>query len=721
MNDETGKPYSVEKLNQMYDQSERTDTDLFAEMRSNILLVAGDHYTKRTSKFFARLRNTNRLSETQKLRITKNHIHKITRHYRNSIMSKVPGVAVRPQNEMEMQDRKTAELNQAVWDDAKNRYKLTEKKRQWCSDFVEIGEVAVKIFYDPSAGYLKGYAPEMDDSGQPQVDPMTGEMVPDKEKPIFTGDFKFERVPTYDLLRSPYAKTMDESEYIIYRKMVDKQVLKKTYADDEEKLKFIEESSKEAFVVFESQKNQYNAETQEILVKEYYFRPSLIHPEGYFYIATNSGILAEGPLPYGKFPIVWKGFDDFSGTPRARSIIKVARPYQAEINRAASQMATHQISVGDDKIVYQSGTKLAPGALLPGVRGITYQGAPPQILPGREGSQFVSYIEQNIREMYEACMLDEINKDEAANMDPYTMLFRSASQQQRFSQYTEKFEEFLREVCELFLDLARYYMADDEVIKAVGKSEAINVSEFKQTEKLCFKISVEAQSESVDTKMGRQLTLNHVLQYVGKQLNTQEIGRVLKSMPFVNKDSIFDDLTIDQDNVENDMLAIERGEMPAEPSPYANNEYYEKRLTHRMKQADFRMLDPQKQQSYQQLLQEHQQQMKDKQQALLDAKNEYIPIGGALITCQMQMRDPENPEKSKQVRVPYQALDWLIQMLEKQGAGLDILEQMDPGSVNQMYGQQGPPQGALPGLQPGQADALPPQGVGVGATPGQYN
>jgi len=310
VNSDESKSHDIDKLNNLYVTSERVDNDLFAEMRSNILLVAGQHYTKRTSKFFARLRNTNRLSEVQKLRITKNHIHKITRHYRNSILSKVPGVAIKPQNDLEMQDRKSAELNQAIWDDAKDRYNLRQEKRGWCADFVEIGEVAVKMFFDPTAGYLKGYEQDIDDIGEPKVD-MEGQPIPDKTRPVFSGAIKFEKIPCYDLLRSPFAKNMADSEYLIYRKMVDKKVLKENYAGDPDKLKMITESEKETYVVFESQKAHYAANKTEILVMEYYFKPSVLYPEGYYYITTDAGILDEGPFPYGLNPIIWEGFDVF--------------------------------------------------------------------------------------------------------------------------------------------------------------------------------------------------------------------------------------------------------------------------------------------------------------------------------------------------------------------------------------------------------------------------
>jgi hypothetical protein len=244
------------------------------------------------------------------------------------------------------------------------------------------------------------------------------------------------------------------------------------------------------------------------LVRYHFFRPCKQYPQGYYYISTERGILEEAEIPFGIYPIIWQGFDTYSTNPRGYSIIKVARPYQAEINRASSQAATHQITVGDDKIIYQGGTKMAPGALLPGVRGITYQGAAPQILPGRDGGQFLPYIESQISEMYSACMLEEINMEkESGQIDPYTLLFRSASSKVKFSRYIEKVEAFMKEFCQVTLELAKHYLPDDAFIQAVGKSEAINIQEFRATVPLSYQIKVEEQSADISDRLGQQLAL----------------------------------------------------------------------------------------------------------------------------------------------------------------------------------------------------------------------
>lgn len=140
-----------------------------------------------------------------------------------------------------------------------------------------------------------------------------------------------------------------------------------------------------------------------------------------------------------------------------------------------------------------------------------------------------------------------------------------------------------------------------------------------------------------------------------------------------------------------------------------------------MKQADFRYLNPQIQDMYRQTLQYHEGEIARKEQAMIDAKNEFVPIGGAMITCSMHLPDPTNPGKTKQVRVPYQALDWLVKNLEKQGMAQERLEDMNAGSMaditqQMLAGRQGAQQ--LPGGDPNKQmigmDGQPPVDAMVG-------
>ena len=212
----------IAELNKLYSDAESIDSDLFAEQRSNILLVSGDHYTKKNSRFLNRLRDSKELSQEQRVRLTKNHIQKISKTYINNILAHAPTAKCFAKNEDEAQDQKAAELHNAVLEDIKRTHKLKSKAREWCTDFFNIGEVAVEVIYDYSVGSFRGFKTDLD--------PETGLPVESKD-PIFSGDLVFKRIFGFDLLRAPEAKSMADSPYLIVREMMSTKVLKDLEGD----------------------------------------------------------------------------------------------------------------------------------------------------------------------------------------------------------------------------------------------------------------------------------------------------------------------------------------------------------------------------------------------------------------------------------------------------------------------------------------------------------
>src|SRR4051812_35147657 len=116
-----GQPLTINELNPLYSDSEQVDSELFAEQRSNILLVAGDHFSKKSSRFWNRIREAKDISDETKLRLTQNHLHKICRTYVNAIISYAPGAGISPRNPSELQDQKAAELHSSVWNHIKTK------------------------------------------------------------------------------------------------------------------------------------------------------------------------------------------------------------------------------------------------------------------------------------------------------------------------------------------------------------------------------------------------------------------------------------------------------------------------------------------------------------------------------------------------------------------------------------------------------------------------
>lgn len=665
------KEYSVDELNRLYKEAEQCDKDLFSEQRTNILLSAGEHYSKSKSTWWNRIRDSKELSNEQKLRLTKNHIYKVVRGYVNNIVSQSPGVIPTPNNPKEIQDQKSAELNKSVWQYAKQKHRLNIEIQKWAKDFIEIGEVAVKIYWDPNQGRFLGMQQAVDEQGQPQVDEQ-GQMVA-SETGVFSGDLCIERLFGFNLLRAPEAKSMHESPYLINRKMVYLDDLKKIVKDEETQKK-LSESKDETFFIFDPNKLRYQESSKQTMVKEFYFKPCPDYPNGYYYIATQTVKLFEGELPYGIYPIIYEGFDEISTTPRHRSLLKQLRPYQIEINRAYSKMAEHQVTLGDDKVILLNGSKYTSGPHVPGIRVAYVTGQAPTVLEGRSGDQYLNYGQSQIAELYQVANMQEDNEEIQQGADPYANLYRSIKDKKKFKIYTDKFENFQTRVCETYLDLARNYFDENMLVPMVGKSEYVNISEFKNTTPICYQIKIEPLSDDIESMMGKHLVFNHILQYVGSTLDKDSVGKILKQMPFMNHEGAFDNLTIDEDTATNVVLALDRGQQPI-LHQYDNVEYIGKKITSRMKSSDFQMLDPNIQNSYQALLAQCEQIGADQLAQIKSAESEFIPSGGGQVKCDFYVPDPKNPQNQVRATVPTEAMDWLIKRLAEQGSAQEVLQE----------------------------------------------
>lgn len=668
------------KLDELYRNASQVDDKIFSEMRSNILLVSGDHYAKQGSRFWNRIRSTKELNDTQRLRLTKNHVANICDIYEGNIIGGTANTTPIPNNEDEIQDQKTAELNKSVWEYEKKRLKFRSKVRDFASHFIQLGEVYAKVFFDPELGEIIGYEPKLEDDGETPMLSEEGEQQADEAKPIFQGLLDIEEIYAFNLLRCPSVQDMHKSPYLIVRKMVDRSVIKEMVGS--EKYKELIDENEETYTVFDGDKAGYEESKSQIMLREHYYRPCREYPNGYFYIATSGHILNEGELPYGVWPIAGAGFNKVPTTPRYRSPIKRMRPYQIEINRSASAIATAQVTLGDDKLILPNGSKISAAGTLPGVRAISVNGAmDPKVLAGRSGDQYVGYMQGQITELYQVMNANEDDAVREGQLDPYALLYHSARNKKKFRKYSEAFEEFVSEITEIHLDLARHYYDDNHTIPMVGRSEQVNMAEFKHSEKNCYRIQIENVSDDVDTMLGKQLAINHTLQYVGGQLDKRDIGKMMRAMPFMNYEEAYGDMAIDYDMSKNDMLAMERGEMPM-LSPHDDHIYLIQRAVHRMKKPDYRFLPPQVQQAYQMYVQQHQQVEAQKAAELQRAQAGFIPATGPMVTVDYYTTDEEG--KTKRAKFPFSAVQWLEKQLQTQGTSLSQLESLDQGSQAQI-------------------------------------
>jgi hypothetical protein len=662
----------VADLSRMYSEGDTADKAVFAEMRTNLQLVAGNHYVREGSKYWNRIRSSKQLSNEQRLKLTKNHTQRVTKIYRNSIESFAPGVQILAANEKELRDQKQAELNSSYWAYTADCNDFNSFRARAVANFTELGEVCAKVFWDMEGGQVVGYQAEqaphpetgemgvvVDDMGQPVA----------SDQPVYSGKIKLELFEAYNLRRDPGSRTIQESPYLTISKLVPIAKVRTMLPEDMAK-KIIDSKPLNEYSVYDNNSGTYRNVRDQVLVKETYYRPAPKIPKGYYFIWTEETILAKGELPYGIFPILHEGFDEQTGNARSHSVIRHIRPAQIEINRCASKISETQVTLGDDKVWVQANTKVSQGAMLPGVRVNSYSGSPPTVQPGRGGDQYLGYLENQIDELYRLANLEEILAEQPDSPDLYANLLKSFRFKKKFALYGEKFERFLIRLVKTSLELARHCANEEELVPALGRSEYINIGEFKDTREIHYQIKVLPRTDDIESQFGKQITLNHMIQYIGPQLEKEDLGQMIRLSPFLNTEQAFEKFTMKYDNVVNDILALDRGQYRA-PRPYQDHQYIIEALTHRMGKSDYEFLPFNIQQLYEHKLQAHEQLKAQELVALQRAQSGFIPSGGYMVACDFYQGDPNNPNKTKRVRVPSESLNWLITKLKSQGSELD--------------------------------------------------
>jgi hypothetical protein len=303
--------------------------------------------------------------------------------------------------------------------------------------------------------------------------------------------------------------------------------------------------------------------------------------------------------------------------------------------------------------------------------------------------------------------------EEKGAEDAWSSLWKAVRNKKKFIIDAEKFESFLTRVCSLYLKLAKMYFDENMVIPMIGKSEVVNIAEFKNTEPQKFQIKIEPSDDNLETVMGKQLMLNHILQYSSGQLEKEDIGRLIRLMPFANNEKSFEDLTMNYDRATNLILALDRGES-AQPNKYDDAPYIIKRLTARMSKSDFSKLDSQIQMNYENLVNIYSQMEAEKARETQAMEADFIPTDGAMIKVAWYVKDPTNPSRSVQATLPASSINWLVQRLADQGSTQETIQSAGQGSqdivnaYNKGEGVQSQQQQQMPNQNSGAPQAMTP-------------
>jgi cellobiose-specific phosphotransferase system component IIB len=599
------------------------------------------------------------VNKDQKIRITKNHTVSITDEYINSVLSRNPEVAVEPNNSTELSDIKDAQLSNSVLSWVKSTNKWSKKRPKVVHDTVVVGESYATVAFDYSKGRVAG----LDENG----------------KEVLAGEMVIQMRMAYDTKRDPQAKSFEDCRFVFFDKLMDKkeaiELVKSLSPDNVDKIK--DAQSGDTTIIFDSSTGSYaQTETARVHIIEMYVRPCTEYPKGQFIIMTKDFEIYRMDLPLGIFCVYQSGHAMITDTPRYSAVMRVIRPYQIEINRASSKMAEHQITLGDDKMVLFNGSKIKGSAKESGIRVVSVDGSAPLVVAGRTGEQYLNYVINEVNGMYQAANVAHLLEDKQITGDPFMLLFSTMKQKAKFVNYVGAYEEFEKEMFSDILKLCKYYLDESHLIKIVGRTEYVNIAEFKDVDLESMDVKVVASNGDIETKFGKVLTLTQVLQYAGSSLSPDQIGTIVKQLPYGNKDEIFSPLTINYDTAVNIILSLDRGEMPKVPK-YGDTDYLLRAIQSRTVKADFILLAPQVQQNYDQVIQQLEQTKSAQELQIQQAAAGMIPSGGFLTTVNASWQNPSTG-KVERIKIPSDAISWLAQKLNQQGTFVRELESQSP-------------------------------------------
>lgn len=692
------------KLDNLYKDANDRDEELFYEQKSNVLLDNGKHYTS-VKKRNDKIRKSS-LEEGYKIRLTKNHINKIVNVYVNSIVSRNPGVTFEPSNSDELQDKKDAQLSNAVWDNIRVSTQFEKTLKKIVKRFIVIGEAWVKINYNNNKGSIIGYEGKIEEVSVTNEDGETvtvEQQTIDKTKPVRDGAFEFDVIDGYNVFVDASATSVDDARFIGLKKLINKEnlieILEQYYEGKElkEKIEAVESSNDREengyYPSLDIVSGGYREDHDKVFIREFYFKASPKYPNGKFVMICDKAILVETDLMKDLqgdviFPIKYAQCTEAIGSVRGYSIIKQLRPLQAEVNRAASKIAEIQAIHGDDKVLTQVGQSLKEGQKIGGVREYKVKGGlDPKWLPGRNGEQFFQYLDSIIKEMYFIAGIPEFVADKRSGEDVLAGLYKSLKEKSTFTLYSDEVERLLVNIVETSLRIAKVEYRDEKVIKAVGKSEFISIPEFRETNDMHYSIKAKPMSEDIDSVMGKYLQTRDLIQYSGSQFTPEQIGTIAKDgMPFLKED-VFRNIIDNVDIIEQMLLQMDRGENPM-ISEYDDNEAIIKAITNRMKRTDFMYVaskNPIVAQVYQYQYETRSKILQQTMMELKEANLGIIPTGEGKIKVDIYKSDDRG--NAERVAVPEDAMKWFIERLSKQGAITSEMGELSPQAQADIYGQ----------------------------------
>lgn len=316
------------ELNEKYEKGLDNKTDAEQNALININFINGKQHIRynKTLKVIEEITPENSVEYREK------EVFNRIRPFRNTVISKIKDKMPEPQVVPYTQDDEDLDVSKAtnaMLKDLFNRQKVTKKLKKAAIDCVDIGPAFLHIKWDPKAGtvLMSDLDALLGDSAALVSPQQKQEMIKklDANNKLRSGDVVIEYIDMFEILvADAFEQDIQEQPWIMRVKSYSKDEAEKLFGTDAIETETVGHitmgGSRRGMMndTLEENLGVYNTERKSdvVVAKEYFEKPSTIHPNGRHIIFVGQKIVEQGDLPYinGEFntrvyPFVKIGLD----------------------------------------------------------------------------------------------------------------------------------------------------------------------------------------------------------------------------------------------------------------------------------------------------------------------------------------------------------------------------------------------------------------------------
>lgn len=436
-----------------------------------------------------------------------------------------------------------------------------------------------KITWDSSAGKKVDVAVSAETgalaihpgTGGPMLASSFGDTMPRDlaTRSVAIGDVCVETIAPFDLYPDPIAKELADCEWVIQETVHSSEYVRQHFGVSISPDTDVASGPSESRM-FPSWQMGGTSGYRGVKLREYWCVPNSQHPQGRWAVWAKGQILAEGPNPYGCLPyVMFKGLE-VPGRFWPTSLVEQLRGPQTELNKIKSQIAENAARLGNPALLVSKQSNVSYSGV-PGER-IDYDDTTPNAIPTYlKPPEMPGYVLQQ-QDRIEASFEAISGQHEVTNAQvPAGVTAASAinllleADDTRLGPSIYDMEETLADAGSRLLQLVAKYWTDERTILIAGDDHAWDVMQFRGAAlKENTHVEVQAGSAFPQSKAARQAAIQQMLQLVIQNnipVPPSQLREVLRDMESGGLEKFFDDISVDEAQVNRENSRLAQGEM----------------------------------------------------------------------------------------------------------------------------------------------------------------